>query len=113
MVLNIIIASVAVVVLGLQIFQIATRLDASSLEKLQEQLNKIENQQKQTGASTGASYQQQVPTQTQGGIMPSGATVSQQSGTQKPSGSTNAKCGDGTCDAMEKANPNLCPTDCK
>lgn len=112
MILNIIIASVAVVVLGLQIFQVATRLDTSSLEKLQEQLNKIESQQKRTGASTGAQYQQQSSAQTQGGTMPSGGTASQQSGTQKTSGSVAGKCGDGFCGDMEKANPTLCPADC-
>ena len=124
MVLNIIIASVVVVIFGLQIFQVATRVDVSSFEKLQEQLNKIESQQKQTSASTGAQYQQQSP-QTQGGTTPSGGAAPQQSGIQKPSGSAGTqtqpstggtakgKCGDGTCDTVEKANPTLCPTDCK
>ena len=33
---------------------------------------------------------------------------------QSPTGgTTQGKCGDGVCDTVEKANPNLCPEDCK
>lgn len=36
-------------------------------------------------------------------------------GETKPpiNGTTQGKCGDGVCDAVEKANPNACPKDCK
>ncbi|MBI3754620.1 MAG: hypothetical protein HY265_00450, partial [Deltaproteobacteria bacterium] len=30
-----------------------------------------------------------------------------------PQTQTNKLCGDGVCDSAEKANPNLCPKDCK
>jgi len=50
----------------------------------------------------------QGPSQTQTNLPPQ-PTQSGQSSNQPPSG---GKCGDGICDAFEKANPNACPQDC-
>lgn len=133
--LNIIIIIVVFVILGLQIFRTLAKPNAVSLgdlfTKQQERLDKLESQQEEANVPTDtqsqvqqqaqqqvqqqtqSQVQQQAPAQTQSGTPPQQQQTIPSGGTQKPSGSTNAKCGDGTCDAMEKANPNLCPTDCK
>lgn len=118
---SIIIAIVVFVTLVLQVVQMAGGPETLVLQKdikdLQKQIEKIAT----TTKSTIPSQQQMMPQggvqQTtggaQGGTMPSSG-MQQQGGTQQPTGGTKTgKCGDGTCDTVEKANPTLCPTDCK
>ena len=95
MILNIITVVVVVVLLGLQVYQIVT---------VKPYAGPAIDQQKQSPA-----------TQPQSGITPkSGGTPmgQQMPSGQQQSGLQNEKCGDGICDAMEKANPNLCAKDC-
>lgn len=59
---------------------------------------------------------QQLPTNDSKNVEPNvepPAQVSDQNNRQSPNGGvTGNKCGDGTCDAVEKANSSLCPKDC-
>lgn len=109
------IASV-LVLLGLQVYQLAGKSDKimqNQLQQLQKDIKELQKQFEEPITTSGATQNQPPQQQTiqSGGTTP--PSTIQPGGTQKPSGSTNAKCGDGTCDAMEKANPTLCPTDCK
>lgn len=63
--------------------------------------------QQEDQQQTPTSTQQQTPPQTQQQTPSTGGQI------QPPSGGTTGKCGDGVCDTVEKANPNLCPQDCK
>jgi membrane protease subunit (stomatin/prohibitin family) len=69
--------------------------DVITTEKTSQQ----ENQQQ-------VSTQQQTP-QAQQQAPPTGGQI------QPPAGGATGKCGDGVCGPAEKANPSLCPKDCK
>lgn len=103
-ILNIITLVVVIVLLGLQVYQMAT-VKLSVTPPIDQQ-----KQTQESSDSAGASQNQQQNQQ--------GATMMQQqngtmpTGQQMPSGQQSVKCGDNVCDALEKANPNLCPKDC-
>jgi cytoskeletal protein RodZ len=83
-------------------------------------MRKTSQQEIQQQASTSTQEQmpsqtQQMP-QTQPQQLPAGGQIQPPTGGQQqpPTGGTiRGKCGDGVCDEKEKANPNLCPQDCK
>lgn len=124
--LNIIIAIVVFVILGLQIYRTLAKPNMLPLgdffTKQQERLDKLESQQEETNLPTDAQsqvqqqaqqqVQQQAPAQTQSGTPPQQQQTIPSGGTQQPTGGMIGKCGDGVCGPVEKTN-NSCSVDCK
>lgn len=103
-ILNIITLVVVIVLLGLQVYQLVT-VKPSVMPPIDQQ----KQTQKQSDSAGTSQNQQNTTTQQQNGSMPMGQ---QMPSGQQQSGIQSEKCGDGICDALEKANPNLCAKDC-
>lgn len=94
-ILNIITLVVVIVLLGLQVYLMVSVKPAAPIDQQKQETQKTPDSASQSQQQNGGT----MPT----GQMPTG---------QQSSGIQNEKCGDGVCDAIEKANPNLCAKDC-